>query len=109
MTTFATIISEARTFLQDTDTNRYSDADLLVYANEAIAEAKRIRPDFFYGTYSTALSTYATSDTVPLPIEYQSYLKDYIMARAEFRDDEYSVDGRIGSLMARFKGGLIAL
>ena len=102
MTTFATIISEARTFLQDTDTNRYSDADLLVYANEAIAEAKRIRPDFFYGTYSTALSTYATSDTVPLPIEYQSYLKDYIMARAEFRDDEYSVDGRIGSLMARF-------
>ena len=109
MATFQSVIDATRTFLQDSGSARYSDSDLLIYANEAIAEAKRVRPDFFLGTFSTLLTDYALADTVPIPIEYQSYLKDYIMARAEFRDDEYSIDGRIAGFIGRFKAGLVAI
>ena len=61
-----------------------------------------------YKIPTTSGCTTTLTDNVPIPLEYQSYLKDYIMGRAEFRDDEYSQDGRVGSLIARFKQGLIA-
>tara|TARA_B100001939_G_scaffold64778_1_gene53665 strand:+ start:9644 stop:9973 length:330 start_codon:yes stop_codon:yes gene_type:complete len=108
MATFQSIIDSTRVFLQDDAKTRYTDAQLLDYANEAIGISRSLRPDFFLGSLKTALATYTLTDDVPIPLEYQSYLKDYIMGRAEFRDDEYSQDGRVGSLLARYKQGLIA-
>jgi len=109
MALFSSIISSAQVFLQDTAGTRYTSSQLMEYANEAVAEAKRIRPDLFFGSYNTPLSTYTTSSTVPLPVEYEAYLKDYIVSRAEMRDDEASNDVRSLAMMQRFRTGLLGV
>lgn len=109
MSTLQVIVDSARVLLNDVDKNRYADTLLLQYANEAIAEAKRIRPDFFLGGFKTALSTLALTDASPVPVEYEGYLKDYIIGRANSQDDEYSIDGRASAFMQRFKTGMMAI
>jgi hypothetical protein len=108
MTTFAQLTASARVLLNDVDKIRYSDAQLIEYANEAIADAKRVRPDLFLGQYTTALPTYTLSSVVPLSPEYEIYLKDYIISRSEFRDDEFTVDGRAGAFLQKFRNGLLS-
>ena len=109
MSTLQSIVDDARVLLNDADKNRYADTLLLKYANEALGEAKRIRPDLFIGTFKTALSSLALTDTSPLPLEYEAYLKDYVIARANSQDDEYSIDGRASAFMQRFKTGLMSI
>lgn len=109
MSTLQTIVDGARVLLNDSDKNRYADTLLLQYANEAIAEAKRIRPDFFLGAFKAALPTLGLTDTSPIPIEYEGYVKDYVIARANSQDDEYSIDGRASAFMQRFKTGMMSI
>ena len=94
MATFQSVIDDARVFLKDSDKNRYTDANLLTYANDVVRECKRIRPDFFLGSYSSVLATFILGDTVPIPIEYHQFLKDFIIGRAEMVDDEYANESR---------------
>lgn len=109
MATLQTVIDDARILLNDSDKNRYADSLLLKYANEAIAYAKRIRPDLFIGTFKTTLGTYALTDNTPLPPEYEFCLKDYVVGRANAIDDEYSLDGRAGAFNQNFKTVLMTL
>ncbi|CAB5220396.1 hypothetical protein UFOVP236_46 [uncultured Caudovirales phage] len=109
MSTLQILVDDARVLLNDIDKNRYTDALLLRYANEAIAEAKRIRPDFFLGAFKTSLSTLALTDVSPIPLEYEAYVKDYVIARANSQDDEYSIDGRASAFMQRFKTGMMSI
>jgi len=109
MSTLQTIVDDARVLLNDADKNRYSDALLLRYANEALGESKRIRPDLYIGMFKTALSAFVLADNSPLPLEYEAYLKDYIVARANSQDDEYSIDGRASAFMQRFKTGMMSI
>ena len=109
MATYQNLIDDARVFLKDADKVRYPDAQLLSYANEVTAECKRVRPDFFLGTYTTALATFALTDTCPIPIEYQHHLKDYIVGRAELVDDEYASESRGAALIIKFKNGITGL
>jgi hypothetical protein len=109
MSTLQVIIDDARVLLNDSDKNRYADALLLRYANEALGEARRIRPDLFLGTFSSALSTYILGDSSPLTLEYEPYIKDYIVARSNSQDDEYSIDGRASAFMQRYKTGLMSI
>jgi hypothetical protein len=109
MSTLQVIVDDARVLLNDGDKNRYADSLLLKYANEALGEAKRIRPDLFLGSFKTALSSYALTDTSPLTLEYEAYIKDYIVARSNSQDDEYSIDGRASAFMQRFKTGLMSI
>jgi hypothetical protein len=109
MSTLQSIINDARVLLNDSDKNRYADTLLLTYANEALGEAKRIRPDLFIGTFKTALTGFALTDSSPLPLEYEAYVKDYVIARANSQDDEYSIDGRASAFMQRFKTGLMSI
>ena len=109
MATFQSVIDEARVFLKDSDKTRYTDAILLNYANDVVRECKRIRPDFFLGSYSSVLSTFALGDTVPIPIEYHQYLKDFIVGRAELVDDEYANETRGVALLVRFKNGMTSV
>lgn len=108
-TTFQNVVDSARVVLQDSEKVRYADSELLEYAIDGVLESRKIRPDFFFGGYKTVTSTYALADDVPLPIMYALYLKDYIVFRAEVRDDEYSSEGRAAVLFNRFKSGLLAL
>lgn len=109
MSTLQSIINDARVLLNDSEKNRYADSLLLTYANEALGEAKRIRPDLFIGTFKTALTGFVLADNSPLPLEYEAYIKDYVVARANSQDDEYSIDGRASAFMQRFKTGLMSI
>jgi hypothetical protein len=108
MTTFTNLTDSARVLLNDVDKIRYADADLLEYANEAMAEARRIRPDLFLGKFKTAMTAYAGSDDVPLSMEYHQFIKDYVISRGEFRDDEFTVDGRAGAFLQKFRNGMLS-
>lgn len=109
MATLQTIVDDARVLLNDADKLRYSDALLLKNANEAIAYAKRLRPDLFLGTFKTTLSSYALTDVSPMPPEYEFALKDYVVARCNAIDDEYSIDGRAGAFNQNFKTVLMTI
>ena len=103
MATLQNIIDSARVVLQDADKVRYSDAQLLEYANDGIVLGFKYRPDFRLGNYTVALGTYVSTDQVPFPLQYQQLLKHFVVARAELRDDEYSQDGRAAALMGYYE------
>lgn len=108
-TTFSQILSSARVVLNDTDTvKRYTDAQLLEYANDGIREIKKIRPDLFFGKYATALSTYVSTDNVPVDDLYVQFLKDYVIFRSGLREDEESSAQRSIAFFNRFKTSLIS-
>ena len=73
------------------------------YANDGVQEGYRLRPDFRFGNYTAAATTYVEGDTVPFPSQYQMLLKHYVCYRAELRDDEYSQDGRAAAMLGRFQ------
>lgn len=103
MATLQQIIDSARVDLQDAAKTRYTDAELLEYANDGIQEGYRFRPDFKLGSFSVAPVTYVAGDDAPFPYTYQMILKHYVVARAELRDDEYALDGRAAALLGRFE------
>lgn len=193
MATFAAAISAARTLLNDANTDlgpeTWSDADLLIYLNDALAAASIVRPDLFE-TLSTHTCTEGaiqqlpttvlrlsevfcvvggttvtevpretldrfsptwmsdtadgdippvnwarhprsnrtffvsppaeagvvlrvqwvapptretdTSQSLPIPDAYFPALVDYVVGRAEMRDDEHASDGRAQAMMGSF-------
>lgn len=106
MTTLQQVINSVRVDLQDASGVRYLDAELLEYCNDGIKEAFRVRPDFLLGGYNGTVSTYALTDAVPFDYQYEMLLKHYVAARCEFRDDEYSQDGRAAAFLQRFESAL---
>lgn len=94
---------------QDQDNYRYPTVDLVGYLNDAVLEARRLRPDLFLGSYLKALPqapTDASTDwstvAFPLPDQYFVAAYNYVAGRAEFRDDEFAVDNRAMTLMGQF-------
>jgi hypothetical protein len=106
MTTLATLVSGARVILNDTDSVRYTDAQLVGYANDAIKLVRRIRPDLFFGGYKTALSAYVLNDEHPFDSMYDPALVDYIVGKAETRDDDYAETGRATLFLQSFRAGI---
>jgi hypothetical protein len=106
MATFQNVIDSARVDLQDAAKTRYSDAELLAYANDGVQEMFRYRPDFKLGQYTAGSTTYVVGDTVPVPAQYTMLLTHYLVFRAETRDDEYAIDGRAGAFLLRFEKDL---
>ena len=114
MATFQTVVNDARVLLSDevTDLNpepRYTEAQLIGYAVTALSEARRVRPDLFLSNLTTSFSSYTVSSTVPIADEYLVCLVDYVVHRAELRDDEFAVDGRSAMLMQKFKSTLLGI
>ncbi len=107
MATVQSVIDEARVILQDAAATRYTAAQLLTIANFALFTAFRIRPDLNFAGIGSTPSTLLATDTFPLPPQYEPVVSNYIAARAELRDDEYSVDGRAAALLTEFKAALV--
>lgn len=103
MATFQNIVDRARIDLQDAAKTRYTDAEMLQYAIDGVLEARRLRPDLFFGGYGTTTTSYVLADTFPLPPQYEMLFLHYIVFRSETRDDEYAVDGRAVAMLARFE------
>lgn len=110
--TMQSVIDFARMTLNDDEKVRDTDADLLVYANIALDEAYRLRPDLFLGQYTATALTEgnqrALGDAFPIDARFRSAVADYIIGRAEIADDEHANSGRAGALLAKFEKGLIA-
>ena len=102
--TYQTVLDLAREDLNDDAKDRYTDAQLMKHANDGTDEMLGLRPDMFIGFFSLDMVTngaqYATTDTLPFDGRFKRVLADYIVARAEMKDDEHVVSGR-ASLMAQ--------
>lgn len=107
MTTFSDIISQARVLLQDVAKVRYSDAELLVSANDAMKLLRRVRPDSFFGKYTTAITEYAIDDEFPVGTEYVQSIRDFIVSYANMRESEDA--GTTQDFMGKFASGLKTL
>jgi hypothetical protein len=113
--TFGTLISEARTLLQDVvqmdGTLRYSDQEMYDAINGALAEARVKRPDLFLDMgLRTPTPTYGTNDTdTPWPFDNQLYnpVLYYTVGRTELRDDTFSDNSRAVTLMNKFVSQLL--
>lgn len=109
MTTVSTVVTNARGILQDTDSDsyRYTQAELVSYLNEAIQELRRLRPDFFVGSFNTSLPSYAEADIAAgTEVDVEDFLApalvNYVAGRAQLRDDEFVSDGRAVALINRW-------
>ena len=107
MTTFADIVSQARVLLQDTGSVRFSDAELMVSANDAMRLIRRVRPDTFFNNYKTVISTYVLTDTFPIGLEFVQAVRDYIIAYANMRESEDA--GTTQDFMGKFASGVQTL
>jgi hypothetical protein len=109
MTTYANIIAEARVLLQDVGSVRYSDAELLVGANDAVKMIRKARPDVFFGQYNVAIADAVLGGTFPIGDEYKKVVRDYVIAHGQLRDSEETVAARAAAFITMFKEGLTAL
>jgi hypothetical protein len=89
------LVDLARVPLNDADKARYPDETLLLFANQAILQVLKRRPDLFIGQFaSPPTGQAALTDTFPLPPEYAQTVADYVTGRADMTDDEHASSGR---------------
>jgi hypothetical protein len=101
--TYQSVIDLARIPLNDADKARYSDADLLSYANHGLLTLLKRRPDLFVGSYSSLPDgEKALTDSFPLPVQYVQTIADYVTGRAEMSDDEHVNSGRAAAFAQLF-------
>jgi len=92
--TMQQVIDRARIPLNDADKDRYPDADLLVYGNEALAILRRRRADLFLGNLAGGMAALDLPDLLPFDDAYLPAVADYVTARAETRDSEEELMNR---------------
>lgn len=114
-TTLARLFATVRSILQDTSGSlsgfRYPDSELAMYASEAIAEARRVRPDLFIDSLDGSLPQWDGTDltqTIPLSDMHAPALVNFIAGRAELRDDEFTKDGRAATLLSAWGAALVS-
>lgn len=100
MATMQAIIDRARVLVQDAAKDRYKDPDCLAQLNDAVKEAKRLRPDLFFGQFGTPYADLVLGGTFPLPPEYEPSAIKCLVFWMDAQEDEYSNDGRAGAFMA---------
>lgn len=94
--TVGDIITEARVLLQDVDSERYTDAQMVQALNEGLLETRRLRPDMYRNRLSN-VPQYTTADFATLIIYEQMYtpaLVNFVTGRIQMQDDEANSDGR---------------
>jgi hypothetical protein len=100
--TMQNVVDKGRIPLNDSAKTRYSDTDLLGYANDAILRVRDRRPDLFIGRWLTLPGGLALGDAFPIRDEFFPPVVDYVTSRAEVRDDEFSDNNRVVMLMSMF-------
>ena len=109
------LLARVRVVLQDQDQDnyRYPTTDIVGYLNDAVVEAKRLRPDMFIGRYLEDVPQVSetpidyTIINMPLPDSAFTAAVDYCAGRCELRDDEFSVDGRAMTFLNSFSQKLM--
>lgn len=109
--TLAELLDDVRGILQDRDAVvRYSDEDLVRYAQQAVSTAFRLRPDLAIGESAPAYSTGSTAVVLPVELTtlYAGALAEHVAAAAERRDSQFSEDARLAILYGRFEKALMS-
>jgi hypothetical protein len=104
--TMQNIVDRGRTPINDDDKVRFTDAALLVFAQDGILLLRNKRPDLFFGLFGTLSTTenLALDDTFPLNAEIVPALADYVTARAETKNDESVLTERAALFFNLVKG-----
>ena len=89
MSTLQNVIDKARIDMNDDDKVRHTDATLLVFANDYIQEAGKLRADLFFPD-EPPTGNLALGDTFPISDRYARSCADYIIARSKLRGTEES-------------------
>lgn len=93
--TYQDVVNLARIPLNDDNEARYSDEQLLMYANHGMLNAGKHRPDLFIGQFNNMPNGEALlTDAFQLGPEYAQVIADYVVTRAEMVDDEHTDSGR---------------
>lgn len=100
------IVDVARLDISDSSKDRYSDDEMLKYANDAIAQALVMRSDLNWGNYNTQFQSLALTDDFPLNPEYRRAIEAYVVAMAETADDEFVNEGRAALGLKEYMSGL---
>jgi hypothetical protein len=99
--TYQNIVDLARIPLNDKDKVRYTDEQLLDFANQGMLMFSKRRPDAFIGQFNNLpTGEAALADPFPIDAEHSQTIADYVTARAEMTDDEHADSGR-ASVFAR--------
>lgn len=105
--TYGQLILQVRAIVQDqAQPFRYQDNELYFNLTEALADARRMRPDLFLfmglDTAPLLVTSAAANTQFPIPWQYVPAFIDYVISRAESRDDTYTDDSRAAAFAARF-------
>lgn len=101
--TMQQVVDKARVPINDAGKNRYSDTDLLGYANDAVLILRNRRPDLFFGRFLALPGEKALGDSFPLGDTLFPAVCDYVTARAETRNDESVLEQRASLFFGLFK------
>ena len=104
--TMQNVVDHARIPLNDAAKDRYTDVNLLGYANDGILILRKRRPDLFLGSWSSLPSNLSLTDSFPVDDEYFPMLADYVTGRAELIDDENVDSSRASTLINAFITGI---
>lgn len=104
--TAAEVIVSALRTLNDDAQDRYGDAELFGYIVDALQAMKTARPDLFIGALSTPIAITQRTDQLPIDEQFFRPLVDYVIARAETKDDDAVVAAR-AELMFKLAGSYL--
>ena len=101
------VCDRARVFLKDAAKDRYADDDtdptqpsLRRFVNDGVIALRANRPDLFIGQFNALPDgTLALGANLPLDSMVIPSLVDWLVARAESVEDEYTVDQRAQAFM----------
>ena len=106
-------IDRARVLLLDqVEPYRYETVDLVEALNQAIMEARRLRPDLLTDYFRSSLPEFSTGDmsaTVPVDPQYRVAFVYYVCGNANLRDEENTQDSRAAAFLNKFIAQLTTL
>lgn len=102
------VLDRVRETLNDRAGTRYLTDELMSHLNDAIQQARSVRPDLFIGVYAAPIETPAPTDPFPLPDRLFNAVCYFVIGNAELRDDEFAVDGRAMTLKESYNKKLIS-
>lgn len=95
--------------LNDSAKTRWTDAELIAFANDGVLVLRRRRPDLFFGQFAALpSSTEVTvgSTSLPVPDEFFVPLVDFMVARANGRESEDAAAALVPVYDRQFKEAL---
>lgn len=103
------IVDLARLPIEDADKDRYTDATLLLYAQNGLQFVLDNRPDLFFGSFTSLpdFDALILGDPFPLDDKYAQPIADYIISRVSGHDADHVVSGRVKLYYDSFLGGVM--